>query len=66
MLTNRARCEVEKIESSVEKLVEETHEPQNQPICVVNMHDWVLVHINVFVGSFSLQNRSKSQKITRD
>jgi hypothetical protein len=63
-LTNGARCEVEKVESGVEELVEETHEAQHGPVGVVDVHDRVLVHIDELVGCFALQNCPENPQIS--
>jgi hypothetical protein len=63
-LTNGARCEVEKVESGVEELVEETHEAQHCPVGVVDVHDRVLVHVDELVGCFALQNRPRNPQIS--
>lgn len=57
-LTEGSWCEVEQVQSSVEELIEETHESQYRSVGVVNMHDGVLVHVDEFVRGLALQNRS--------
>lgn len=56
LLTQRARCKIDKIQSGVEKFVEETHESKDSAISIVNMHNWIFIHVNEFMRSFALQN----------
>lgn len=56
-LTDGSGCEVEQIQSGIEQFVEQAHEAQHGTVRVINMHDWILVHIDELMRRFALQNR---------
>lgn len=54
LVTCWSGCEVEQIQSSVEKLVEQAHETQHCSIRVVNVHYWILIQFDEFMRGFAL------------